>query len=112
VREEVTKAYRVYISRCSGPGLAPVEMPKIDVSTKKLEEEKEFVYTLTEVTPEVNIDDYKGMGLKKNSVEVSDKDTERAKRPPRRRASSRRSTGGASGDMVVVDFEAFLKVIR
>ncbi len=113
VREEVTKKLieSTYIEVLRDQGLAPVEMPKIDVNTKKLEEEKEFVYTLTlEVTPEVNVDDYKGMGLKKSSIEVSDKDIEEGlKRLAEAKNEFKEvNRAAASGDMVVVDFEAFL----
>lgn len=113
VREEVTKKLieSTYIEALKDQNLAPVEMPKIDVNTQKLDSDKDFVYTLTlEVTPDVKIDEYRGMELKKGSLEVTDKDVEDGlKRLAEARSEFKEvDRAAASGDMVVVDFEAFL----
>lgn len=57
--------------------LAPVENPQIDITKTKLDEAKEFSYSVTvEVTPQVEINDYKGMEIKMETVEVTEKDME------------------------------------
>jgi len=113
VREEATKKLieSTYVDILRNQGLVPVEMPKIDVVTEKLDAEKDFVYTLTlEVNPELNIDEYRGMALKKTPIEVSEKDIEDGlNRLAEAKAEYKEVDRAAvSGDMVVVDFEAFL----
>lgn len=113
VREDVTKQLveSTYVEALKDKGLVPVEMPKIDIKTEKLEEDKDFVYTLTvEITPELDIAEYKGMALKKNPIEVSDKDIEDGlKRLADAKAEYKEVDRPAkAADMITVDFEAFL----
>ncbi len=113
VREEVTKKLieTTYIEALKDRGLVPVEMPKIDAGSGKLDSDKDFVYTLTvEVNPELKIEGYRGMELKKSAIEVTEKDVEEGLKRLAEAKSEYKEVDrpAASGDMVVVDFEAFL----
>ncbi|MBI5643344.1 MAG: trigger factor [Deltaproteobacteria bacterium] len=93
--------------------LVPVEAPKIELITTKLEDGKEFTYSVTvEVNPNVDLsaDDYKGMELKKEKIEVSDKDIEEGIERLREVKADFKEIDRAAkaGDLVVVDFEGFL----
>ncbi|MBI5587754.1 MAG: trigger factor [Deltaproteobacteria bacterium] len=113
VKEDVVKKLieSTYLEALREKGFAPVEMPKIEVKTEKVEEDKDFVYTLTlEITPELHIDDYRGMGLKKTPVDISEKEIEDGlKRLAEAKVEFKDVDRPAkAGDMVVVDFDANL----
>ncbi len=79
VREDVTSKLieMSYPHALYEKKLAPVENPQIDITKTKLDEANEFSYSVTvEVTPQVEINDYKGMEIKRESVEVTENDME------------------------------------
>ncbi len=79
IREDVTSKLieMSYPHALHEKKLAPVESPQIDITRTKLDEANEFFYSVTvEVTPDVEIDDYRGMDLRREAVEVTEKDVE------------------------------------
>lgn len=87
----------------------PVERPKIEIKSPKLEEGKEFSYSVTvEVNPHLEIEDYRGMVLDSEKIEVSEKDVEEGLERLRQSRAEYKDVERASkeGDMVVVDFDA------
>lgn len=90
--------------------LTPVDYPKIDIV--KIGLDKDFVYT-AEVTvkPEVKIDDYKGLEVKKNSYAVNDEDTEKelkAMQQKNARVSVKEDGAIEKGDLTLIDFKGFI----
>lgn len=113
IQEDVTKKLieGSYPRALNEKKLTPVETPKVDLATESIEEGKDFSYTVTvEVNPEINIDGYKGMELKQEDPEVSAQDIEVGLRGLREAAAQFQDVDRAAkdGDLVVVDFEAFL----
>lgn len=113
VQEDVTKRLieSSYSTAMSERRLMPVEAPHVDLKGSELDEGKDFTYTVTvEVHPNVDVDGYKGMELKKEAATVTDEDIENGLQNLRQAAAQFREVDRAAGegDLVVVDFEAFL----
>lgn len=90
--------------------LKPVSRPTVDI--KEIEEGKPFVYTATvDVRPEIDIKDYKGLGLNKTSVEATDKEVGEALEHIQKSNSDFKEVERAAknGDLLVVDFEGFVE---
>lgn len=91
--------------------LVPVVQPQIELISPNISEDNPFSYAVTvEISPEINVDGYKGMTLKKEPVEVTDKDLEEAVAKLRESRAGFEDTGAPAkeGDALVVDFEGFL----
>jgi trigger factor len=89
-------------------GLTAVDSPSIDMDIKDLREDQPFSYSVTvEVNPEVSIDGYMGLELKKEEVEVTDKDVEEGLKQLQEANTEFKEVESAAGDgdLVVVDFE-------
>lgn len=113
IQEDVTKRLieQSYPHAMHEKELAPVEAPKIDIKTPKLEEGKEFTYSVTvEVNPKIEIDGYRGMDIKREEVEVTEKDIEDGINTLRDGRAEFKEVGRAAkeGDMITMDFESFL----
>lgn len=111
VREEVTKKVieTSYPKALKEKEIVPVESPKVDIITPKLEETSDFAYTVeVEINPQVDITDYKGLGLQKNPIEVTEQDLELGLRSLRESRAQFREVErpAGEGDFVVLDFEA------
>ncbi|MCY6369668.1 trigger factor [Clostridium ganghwense] len=90
--------------------LAPVDYPKIDIV--QIESGKEFIYT-AEVTvrPEVTLNEYKGLEVKKPSYSVSDEDVEKqlkAMQEKNARIMSKEDGTVEKSDIAIIDFEGFI----
>ncbi len=114
VQEEVTKKLveQAYPHAVHEKKLAPIAPPDIDLKGSKLEEGKDFSFIATvEVTPNVEIKGYKGMELTRQNVEVTDKDVEDNIENLRESRMQLRDVKrpAKEGDIVVVDFEGFIK---
>lgn len=91
--------------------LLPVVQPQIEMTTQHLTGNDPFSYAVTvEVNPDVDVDGYRGMTLKKEPIAVDDKDVEVAvERLRESRAEYNDVVRPAKeGDVVLVDFEGFL----
>ncbi|GMR04467.1 MAG: trigger factor [Thermodesulfobacteriota bacterium] len=90
--------------------LAPLVKPDMDVDLNKLEEGRDFTYTVTfEVTPTIEIDGYKELGFEKQGEqEVTEEDIQEAfKRLQEANIQFMEVDRPAQkGDLVEVDFEA------
>lgn len=98
-----------YVHAIQDEHLVPADRPSVDVKPETLQEGKAFSYSVTvEVTPEITIDGYLGMELKKEAVEVTDKDVEEGlKGVQESRAEFKEADRPArAGDIVTVDFDA------
>ncbi|EQB88740.1 hypothetical protein M918_23500 [Clostridium sp. BL8] len=88
----------------------PVDYPSIDVV--EIGEGKDFVYTATvPVMPEVELGEYKGVEVKKETYSVSDEDVEnRLKELQTQNARVENKEEGAveNGDIAVIDFKGFI----
>jgi trigger factor len=108
IREDVTSKLieMSYSHALFEKKLAPVENPQIDITKTKLDEAKEFSYSVTvEVTPQVEINDYKGMDIKREAVEVTDKDMEDGLKNLRESRAQFKEVDRASkeGDLLTAD---------
>ncbi len=113
VQEDVTRKLieSTYPHALEEKKLMPVEAPNFELKTEKVSEDSDFAYTVTvEVQPTVEIGGYKGMELKKEEVTVTDEDIERGLNNLCKAAGEWVETdrSAEAGDMVVIDFEAFL----
>lgn len=91
--------------------IIPAEKPKVDLSGGMVEEGHEFTYSVTlEVTPQVEMDGYMGMEIKREKIEVADKEVEDALEHMRETHMKLKPVDRAakSGDIITVDFEGFL----
>lgn len=98
-----------YIHAIQDTHLVPADRPSVDVKPDTLQEGKDFSYSVVvEVTPEINIDGYLGMELKKEAVEVTDKDVEEGLKGVQDSRAELKDVdrSAKAGDFVTVDFEA------
>lgn len=112
VQEDVTRRLieNTYTQALTDKRLIPVEAPNFDLGGA-LDEDKDFSYSITvEVQPSLDINDYKGMDLKREEAVITDEDLERGITNLRQAASQYKEVDKAAGegDLVVVDFEAFM----
>jgi len=108
IREDVTSKLieMSYSHALYEKKLAPVENPQIDITKTKLDEAKEFSYSVTvEVTPQIEINDYKGMEVKREAVEVAEKDMEDGLKNLRESRAQYKEVDRASkeGDLLTAD---------
>ncbi|MBI5902966.1 MAG: trigger factor [Deltaproteobacteria bacterium] len=92
--------------------LLPVEAPKVEMISKGLREGEDFAFSVTvEVSPKVEITGYRGMEIRQETIEVTDKDMEDGLARLRDGRAEYREVErqAASGDMVVIDFEGFIE---
>ncbi|MBW7956926.1 MAG: trigger factor [Deltaproteobacteria bacterium] len=113
VQEDVTRKLieSTYPHALGEKKLMPVEAPSFELKTEKISEDSDFSYSVTvEVQPSVEIDGYKGMELKKEEVTITEEDMERGLNNLCKAAGEwvEADRSSENGDMVVVDFEAFL----
>ncbi|AEB24932.1 MULTISPECIES: trigger factor [Bacillus] len=91
-------------------GIEPVDRPEIDV--EKIEKGESLIFTAkVTVKPEVKLGDYKGLGIEKDDVSVTDEDVQNElKALQERQAELVVKEEGAveNGDTVVLDFEGFV----
>ncbi|MGY0374537.1 trigger factor [Clostridium sp. JNZ J1-5] len=90
--------------------LLPVDYPKIDVV--EIGSDKDFVYS-AEVTvkPEVKLNEYKGLEVKKNTYNVTDEDVEKevkAMQEKNARIMVKEDGTVEKGDIVKIDFKGFI----
>ncbi|MCY6484441.1 trigger factor [Clostridium aestuarii] len=90
--------------------ITPVDYPKIDIV--QIETGKEFIYT-AEVTvkPEVKLNEYKGLEVKKTSYTVQDEDVEKqlkAMQEKNARIITKEDGTIEKGDLAVIDFKGFI----
>ncbi len=113
VQEDVTKKLieSSYSAALSENGLMPVEAPQIDLKGSELTEGNDFNFSVTvEVHPNVNVEGYRGMEIKKDEVAVTEEDVDKGVENLREAAAQFKEVDrpADNGDLVVVDFEAFL----
>lgn len=113
VQEDVTKRLieTTYPQALGEKKLIPVEAPQVELKNEKAEEDKDFAYSITvEVQPSVDIENYKGMALKKEEITVTEEDVDRGLQNLRQAAGEFKDAErpAKEGDLVEVDFEAFL----
>jgi trigger factor len=97
---------KTYPEAVKDKDLTPVERPSIEV--KNIEEGSPFLYSATvEVNPRFDVKGYRGMGLEKGSVEVTDREVEEGLNRLRENHGEFKDVErpAAKGDMVMVDFE-------
>ena len=89
--------------------VSPLAMPDIDVKEISKEEGVKFEAVVT-VKPNVELGEYKNLGLEKDSVEVTDADVEERLDSLLSRQAEWQIKEGESkkGDIVVIDFEGFI----
>ena len=89
--------------------LSPLAMPDIDVKEISKEEGVKFEAVVT-VKPNVELGEYKNLGLEKDSVEVTDADVEERLDSLLSRQAEWQIKEGESkkGDIVVIDFKGFI----
>ncbi len=102
-------ANKVLVDAIDELGLELVDRPTLDI--KDVSDDKiTLVYNLT-VSPEVTLGEYKGLDVKKESVEVTDEDVEEeVKRIQNRYADwvlREEDEAAENGDQVVIDFVGF-----
>lgn len=113
VQEDVTKRIieSSYSTALSERQLMPVEAPQIDLKGGELTEDKDFTFSVTvEIQPRVEVGGYRGMELKKEASPVSEEDIEKGLQNLKEAAAQFREVErpAGEGDLVVVDFEAFM----
>ncbi|OGP95549.1 MAG: trigger factor [Deltaproteobacteria bacterium RBG_19FT_COMBO_56_10] len=113
VQEDVTKRLieSSYSAALSEKRLMPVEAPQVDLKGSELTEDKDFTYTVTvEVQPSVEVDGYRGMELHKEDSAVTEEDIEKGVQNLKEAAAQFKEVDrpAQDGDLVVVDFEAFM----
>lgn len=89
--------------------VSPLAMPDIDVKEINKEEGVNFEAVVT-VKPNVELGEYKNLGIKKDSVEVTDADVEERLDSLLSRQAEWQIKEGESkkGDIVVIDFKGFI----
>ena len=89
--------------------VSPLAMPDIDVKEISKEEGVKFEAVVT-VKPNVELGEYKNLGLEKDSVEVTDADVEERLDSILSRQAEWQIKEGESkkGDIVVIDFKGFI----
>ena len=89
--------------------VSPLAMPDIDVKEINKEEGVKFEAVVT-VKPNVELGEYKNLGIKKDSVEVTDADVEERLDSLLSRQAEWQIKEGESkkGDIVVIDFKGFI----
>ena len=89
--------------------VSPLAMPDIDVKEISKEEGVKFEAVVT-VKPNVELGEYKNLGLEKDSVEVTDADVEERLDSLLSRQAEWQIKDGESkkGDIVVIDFKGFI----
>ena len=89
--------------------VSPLAMPDIDVKEISKEEGVKFEAVVT-VKPNVELGEYKNLGIKKDSVEVTDADVEERLDSLLSRQAEWQIKEGESkkGDIVVIDFKGFI----
>lgn len=113
VEEDVTKRLveSSYPMAVREKELTPVEAPKVEMISKGLREGEDLAFSVTmEVSPKVEITEYRGMEIRQETTEVTDKDIEGglAKLREGRAEFKEVERQAANGDMVVIDFEGFI----
>ena len=113
VQEDVTKRIieSSYSMALSEKQFMPVEAPQIDLKGGELAEDKEFTFSVTvEIQPNVAVDGYRGMELNKESSAVTEEDIEKGVQNLKEAAAQFKEVDrpAQDGDLVVVDFEAFM----
>ncbi len=93
--------------------ITPVDYPKIDIV--EIGEDKDFVYT-AEVTvkPEIKLNDYKGLEVKKVTYNVTDEDVEKELKTMQdnnARVSTKEDGTVENGDIAIIDFKGFVNDI-
>ena len=90
--------------------IRPVDFPRVDI--KEIGKGKDLVYT-AEVTvyPEVELGEYKGLEVKKNTLEVSDEEVNAqldSMQKQNARVEVKEDGKVESGDVAVIDFKGFI----
>lgn len=90
--------------------LSPVDYPKIDIS--QIGSDKDFIYT-AEITvkPEVKLNDYKGLEVKKVTYTVSDEDIEKqlkGMQEKNARVTVKEEGAIEKGDIAIIDFKGYI----
>lgn len=99
----------VYTKAIDELEVSPLAMPDIDVKEISKEEGVKFEAVVT-VKPNVELGEYKNLGLEKDSVEVTDADVEERLDSLLSRQAEWQIKEGESkkGDIVVIDFKGFI----
>jgi len=113
VQEDLTKKLieSSYSAALNDNKLMPVEAPQIDLKGGQLAEDKDFSFSVTvEVHPNVEVDGYRGMEITRTETTVSDEDIEKGLENLKEAAAQFKEVErpAGEGDLVVVDFEAFM----
>ena len=92
--------------------VTPVSRPNL--TTDKVETDKEFHYSAVfEIIPDFEIDDYVGIELKREKVEVDDAEVSMVLDQLRNRSAEAKpietERGAAKGDLVIIDYEGTLE---
>ncbi|MEC1262898.1 trigger factor [Bacillus swezeyi] len=91
-------------------GIEPVDRPEIDV--EKIEKGENLIFTAkVTVKPEVNLGEYKGLGIEKDDTAVTDEDVQNELKSLQERQAElvvKEDGKVAEGDTVVLDFEGFV----
>jgi trigger factor len=92
--------------------VTPVSRPNL--TTDKVETDKEFHYSAVfEIIPDFEVDDYIGIELKKEKVEVDDGEVTTVLDRLRNRSAEAKpietERGAAKGDLVIIDYEGTLE---
>lgn len=100
---------RAYTKTIDELEVSPLAMPDIDVKEISKEEGVKFEAVVT-VKPNVELGEYKNLGLEKDSVEVTDADVEEKLDSLLSRQAEWQIKEGESkkGDIVVIDFKGFI----
>ena len=100
---------RAYTKAIDELEVSPLAMPDIDVKEISKEEGVKFEAVVT-VKPNVELGEYKNLGLEKQSVEVTDADVEERLDSLLSRQAEWQIKEGESkkGDIVVIDFKGFI----
>jgi len=100
---------RAYTKAIDELEVSPLAMPDIDVKEISKEEGVKFEAVVT-VKPNVELGEYKNLGLEKDSVEVTDSDVEERLDSLLSRQAEWQIKEGESkkGDIVVIDFKGFI----
>ena len=100
---------RAYTKAIDELEVSPLAMPDIDVKEISKEEGVKFEAVVT-VKPNVELGEYKKLGLEKDSVEVTDADVEERLDSLLSRQAEWQIKEGESkkGDIVVIDFKGFI----
>ena len=100
---------RAYTKAIDELEVSPLAMPDIDVKEISKEEGVKFEAVIT-VKPNVELGEYKNLGLEKDSVEVTDADVEERLDSLLSRQAEWQIKEGESkkGDIVVIDFKGFI----